>query len=67
MNPTYEMMTLEELRAYVLSHQSDTEAFQMLVDRLKAKGERVIYPCPNTPENLAIMRQVIQEKLGQSS
>jgi hypothetical protein len=64
MNPTLESMTIEELRAYVLSHASDIEAFHFLVDRLKAKGQRIQYPCPNNPENIAIMQQAIQEKLG---
>jgi hypothetical protein len=64
MNPTFETMTIEELRTYVLSHQSDAEAFHLLVDRLKAKGHRIQYPCPNTPENIAIMRQAIRDKLG---
>jgi hypothetical protein len=66
MNPMFETMPLEELRTYVLTHQSDLEAFHLLVDRLKIQGERATYPCPNTPENIAIMRQAIQEKLGRS-
>ena len=60
---SFETTTLEELRTYVLTHQSDTEAFHLLVDRLKSQGHRTTYPCLNTPENIAIMRQAIQEKL----
>ena len=64
MNPTLETMTIEELRTYVLSHASDIEAFHFLVARLKAKGQRTQYPCPNSPENITIMQQAIREKLG---
>jgi hypothetical protein len=39
----------------------------VLADRLKASSvSSTVYPCPDTPENLAIMEQAIQEKLGQS-
>lgn len=38
-------MTLEELRTYVLSHTSVTEAFHLLRDRLKAKVIRILKVC----------------------
>jgi hypothetical protein len=63
MNPTLENMTIEELQIYVLSHSSNIEAFHFLVDRLKAKGQRIQYPCPNNPENIAIMQQAIREQV----
>jgi hypothetical protein len=63
MNPTFETMALEELRAYVLSHRDDTTAFHMLIDRTRPTAPRTKYPCPNTPENIEIMRQAIQAKL----
>jgi hypothetical protein len=65
MNPTFESMTLADLRAYILTHPSDIAAFHIFVDRLKAKGQRSQYPCPSTSENLEIMRQAIRQKLGQ--
>jgi hypothetical protein len=64
MNPTFETMPLEELRTYVLSHREDTAAFHTLVDRSKTPEPKTQYPCPNTPENVEIMRQAIREKLG---
>jgi hypothetical protein len=64
MNPTFETMSLQELRVYVLSHREDTSAFHALVDRRKVQGSRTQYPCPNTPENVAILRHALQEKLG---
>jgi hypothetical protein len=60
-------MDIRSLRAYVLDNRNDDEAFYVLADRLKASSvSSTVYPCPDTPENLAIMEQAIQEKLGQS-
>jgi hypothetical protein len=64
MNPSFETMDLKELRAYVLSHREDTPALHALIDRSRSTGPRTLYPCPNTPENVEIMRQAIQKKLG---
>jgi hypothetical protein len=64
MNPTFETMALEDLRAYVLSHRDDTTAFHMLIDRTRPSTPRTQYPCPNTPENVEIMRQAIQAKVA---
>ncbi len=64
MNPTFETMSIQELRTYVLSHREDTSALHTLIDRTRPTAPRTQYPCPNTPENIEIMRQAIQEKLG---
>jgi hypothetical protein len=65
MNPTFESMTLTDLRAYVLAHPTETDAFHGFVDRLKAQGQRIQCPCPNTPENIEIMRRAVRQKLEQ--
>ncbi len=64
MNPTFDTMSLQELRTYVLNHREDTAAFHALSDRGKAQGPRTQYPCANTPENIEILRQALREKLG---
>jgi hypothetical protein len=64
MNPTFETMDLKELRAYVLSHREDTPALHVLIDRTRIARPPTRYPCPNTPENVEIMRKAIQDKLG---
>ncbi|EAZ88817.1 DUF6887 family protein [Crocosphaera chwakensis] len=38
--PNFQTMNQAELRAYVLAHREDTEAFYALVDRLKSKPGR---------------------------
>jgi hypothetical protein len=43
MNPNFDNMTTEELRAYVLSHREDTTALYALIDR-KSPEPRIQYP-----------------------
>lgn len=64
MKPDFKSMSKSELRAYVLEHREDQEAFYEFMDRLNANRSVKTYPCPNTPENEEIMRKAIQEKLG---
>ncbi|MEA5534909.1 DUF6887 family protein [Crocosphaera sp. XPORK-15E] len=63
MNPNFKTMNKAELRAYVLQNREDKEAFYALMDRLKTNPTTKTYPCPNTPENLEVMKQAIREKL----
>ncbi|MFM6022213.1 MAG: DUF6887 family protein, partial [Dolichospermum sp.] len=39
--PNFQCMNLKELRAYVLSHRHDQEAFYFYVDKLNAEGNWV--------------------------
>ena len=60
----FQRMSKAELKAYVLAHKQDTEAFYALADRLKADNQDVPwYPSPTTPEGIAVMEQAIQEHL----
>jgi hypothetical protein len=64
MKPNFTTMNTSELRAYVLEHREDREAFYTLMDRLNTDTTTMSYPCPNTPENLEVMKQAIRAKLG---
>ena len=67
MKPDFDLMSISELRAYLLSHRDDEEAFYKLADRLEADSESAtLYPCPDTPENIAIMEAVLQEYVEKS-
>jgi len=56
MSLNFAEMDIRSLRAYVLDNRDDDEAFYVLADRLKASSvSSTVYPCPDTPENLAIM------------
>lgn len=64
MKPDFDIMSTAELRTYLLSHRNDDEAFYKLADRLEANSEDAeLYPCPDTPENIAIMEAAIQEQV----
>lgn len=64
MKPDFDTMSIAELRTYLLSHREDDEAFYKLADRLEASSEDAeLYPCPDTPENTAIMEAAIREQV----
>jgi hypothetical protein len=64
MKPDFEAMSKQELKAYVLAHKSDQEAFYRLADRLKEDNQdSPWYPYPATPEAIAIMEKAVQEKI----
>jgi hypothetical protein len=64
MKPNFDTMSIAELRAYLLSHRNDDEAFYKLADRLEASSDATdLYPIPDKPENTAIMEAAIQEQV----
>ena len=50
--PNFDTMSKAELRAYVINHQDDREAFYALVDRLTEQSDSVVYPASMTPEEI---------------
>lgn len=64
MKPDFDSMSKAELRAYVLSHRDDNEAFYNLADRYEADSkDQVWYPCPKTPEDWAKVSQLVKEQI----
>jgi putative heme degradation protein len=62
MKPNFDTMSKAELRAYVLAHRNDQEAFHKLVDRFKADSKnQVRHPFPQSLEDLARVQELIQE------
>nr|WP_324977066.1 hypothetical protein [Nostoc sp.] len=56
-------MSNAELRAYVIAHQDDQEAFYALADRLTAKPPTATYPASMTPEEIhKAVSDIIQQK-----
>ena len=57
--PNFQTMTQAELRAYVLSHRDDSEAFYALADRLKSQPGRKLSneDIERLPEILAEIKQ----------
>ncbi|NER52683.1 MAG: hypothetical protein F6J92_39800 [Symploca sp. SIO1A3] len=61
MRPNFDTMSIAQLRAYLLSHRTDNEAFYKLADRLEVTSDDTdLYPIPDNPENIAIMETAIQ-------
>ncbi|MEH2163226.1 MAG: hypothetical protein V7K38_19900 [Nostoc sp.] len=50
--PNFHSISKAELRAYVIAHQDDQEAFYALADRLTAKPPSATYPASMTPEEI---------------
>ncbi len=50
--PNFDAMSKAELRAYVIAHQDNQEAFYALVDRITANPSSVTYPATMTPEEI---------------
>ncbi len=60
MQPNFEKMTRQELRAYILEHREDDEAFYIYADRVTAEpGE--LYPAVQTIEDLQHFPQLLKE------
>ena len=62
--PNFDAMSKAELRAYVIEHQDDQEAFYTFVDRLTAKPSSVVYPASMTPEEIhqAVLDHIEQKR-----
>lgn len=43
MKAEFKMMTLRELKQYVLEHRSDRAAFQALMERIDAQPQKQVY------------------------
>lgn len=65
--PNFDAMSKAELRAYVIEHQDEQEAFYAFVDRLTAQPSSVVYPASMTPEEIhqAVLDYIEQRKSAQ--
>lgn len=52
MKPNFNEMSLKELRAYVLVHRDDNEAFYAYMDKSKTEGNWVKMPPLNSVDDL---------------
>lgn len=64
MKPDFDKMSKADLRAYMLAHRDDNEAFYKFVERLKADNKDAVrYPSPKTLKDWAKTQKIIQEHL----
>lgn len=64
MKPNFKLMTRAELRAYVLQHREDSEAFQVLLSRRTSDAEATWYNFPNTEEGQQQTKEILQRKIN---
>jgi hypothetical protein len=69
MKPNFNDMSVKELRAYVLTHRDDDEAFYAYIDKAKAEGKWVTMPPLKSMEDLDNYPEFLEKirKDGQGS
>lgn len=51
--PNFEAMSRKELRAYILEHRDDEDAFRFYVDKVTAESTDLeVYPAPQSIDGL---------------
>ena len=64
MKPNFNKMSKTQLRAYVLTHKDDKEAFNLLVDRFKAdSAKQVRHPFPKSLEDVVRVQKLVHEHI----
>jgi hypothetical protein len=58
-------MTKAELRAYVVAHSNDREAFHAFVDRFTVDAPSETYDIPRLQTEIAEVERLIRKKLAQ--
>jgi hypothetical protein len=64
MKPDFDVMTKAELRAYVLEHREDTEAFEALADRIYANPNPQWYQPEETEKIVDLVQASKQRNLN---
>jgi hypothetical protein len=62
----FQAMSMGDLRAYVLSHREDNEAFYVYVDRKQAQGTKIKHPPLKSVQDMENYPEVI-DKLRQDA
>jgi hypothetical protein len=57
MKPTFATMTKSELKAYLLEHRNDLEAFHALMDKINSETEPKFYSPEDANQLLKILNQ----------
>ncbi|MGF1478823.1 MAG: hypothetical protein ACFB4I_04965 [Cyanophyceae cyanobacterium] len=65
-NPNFKAMSRQELRAYILEHREDEEAFYIYMDKVTAEpGE--IFPAPQMLNDLKHFPELLKKHLQNKS
>ncbi len=66
MKPSFESMTKAELRAYLVDHPNDQEAFYAFVDRYTSDASSEIYDMPQSSVEVEEVAALIRQKIEQA-
>jgi hypothetical protein len=61
----FNRMSKAELRAYIVAHPKEQEAFRVFVDRFSVAVPTDAFDMPNTMESIAMAEQAILQRLNQ--
>jgi hypothetical protein len=59
--PNFQQMSLEQLRAYILEHRNDDEAFHIYIDRRRAQSPKQV------PMTIEEAEAELQRRFGQEA
>jgi len=63
MKPNFAAMTKADLRAYLVAHPSDQEAFYAFVDRFTADASPETYAMPKSQAEIEEVAKLIRQKV----
>jgi hypothetical protein len=64
--PDLKSVTKAELRAYVVAHPEDKDAFRIFVDRFTAEAPPETFAVPQSEAEVAAVDNLIQQRVQQS-
>jgi hypothetical protein len=64
--PDLKSVTKAELRAYVIAHPEDKDAFRIFVDRFTAEAPPETFAVPRSEAEIAEIDNLIQQRVQQS-
>jgi hypothetical protein len=65
MKPDFSAMLKSELRAYVIAHPDDRDAFHAFVDRFTSEASSETFDIPNMSSEVKEVELLIRQKLEQ--
>lgn len=65
MKPDFNETTKAELRAYVIAHPDDKDAFRAFVDRFTADASSTTFKAPQSKSEIEEVEHLIQQKVQQ--
>lgn len=63
MKPNFAELTKADLRAYLVAHPNDQEAFHVFVDRFTADASPETYAMPQSKAEIEEVAKMIQQKV----